>query len=404
MSNPKKILVLTSTYPATADSNDPRFVADLSERLSADFDILLLTQHRPGTPNTESRNGVSIIRYRYAPERLELLSENGGIANALQANPWLALLLPFFVLAQINAIRKLIAEEKPALIHAHWLIPQSFCAIIARALGKHRPLIVATAHGGDVYGLRGQLAMFLKRWTLKHIDRLCVVSTAMRSFLSAQTGIDQKEIDVMPMGADLENMFVLNPHIDRIDNRLAFVGRLVEKKGLKYLIQCFAELALDRPGLTLQIAGDGPLRDSLERQTHELGISHQVQFLGSLSHSEVARLFQSSGCAVFPFVQAGSGDMEGLGLVVLEAMGCGCLVVAGDVPAVHDMIVTNKTGLLCDPTDRQSMLVTMKTAIDDSDVAHRIANAGHEFAREHYGWSASTVRYRDLFLDLLKDG
>ncbi|NNC98736.1 MAG: glycosyltransferase family 4 protein [Gammaproteobacteria bacterium] len=397
-----RILVLTSTYPSTITGNEPRFVADLSERLGKSFDVTVLTQHRPGTPLREDRNGITIVRYRYAPERFELLSENGGMANAIKASPLLIFLVPLLFLAQVLAIRKAVSAYRPQLIHAHWLIPQTLCAVIARYFCKDKPAIISTAHGGDVYGLKGPMMTAVKRWSLRRIEKLCVVSTAMRTYLSHQMGIDEAHIGLMPMGADLENTFVPNPEVERIPAQLIFVGRLVEKKGLRFLLDCIPELASQYTDMKLLIIGEGPEEALLRQRVQTMAIGDRVQFLGSLPHQEIAKLLQTSQCAVFPFVQAESGDMEGLGLVVIEAMGCGCLVVTGDVPAIHDMIQTKKTGLICNPGNPDSISKAISFAIGDRQSAAKIAQNGHKYAVATYGWDMCSNRYAALFSGMIE--
>ncbi|WMP18897.1 glycosyltransferase [Thiothrix lacustris] len=129
-------------------------------------------------------------------------------------------------------------------------------------------------------------------------------------------------------------------------NQLLFTGRLVEKKGVKYLLQALKEVSKQLPDTTLVIVGSGPLQADLESMTKDLGLTRQVTFTGRLEHKALVRLYQESTVAVFPFVQAKDGDMEGLGLVMAEAMGCGCPVIACDLPAVRDVIMHEDAGYL----------------------------------------------------------
>jgi glycosyltransferase involved in cell wall biosynthesis len=139
---------------------------------------------------------------------------------------------------------------------------------------------------------------------------------------------------------------VPDPSVRRLPNQVLFVGRLVEKKGVKYLLQALKEVSKQLPDTTLVIAGSGPLQSELESITQDLGLTQQVKFAGRLEHKELVRLYQESTVAVFPFVQAKDGDMEGLGLVMVEAMGCGCPVIASDLPAVRDVIMHEEDGYL----------------------------------------------------------
>ena len=117
------LLVLTTTFPRWAGDHEPPFVYELSRRLGDDFDITGLAPHAPGAQKDEIMDGIRVRRFRYAPDRLEKLAYDGGIPTRLRLYPWLALLLPSFLLAQIGAALQLVRERNPAVIHAHWLLP-----------------------------------------------------------------------------------------------------------------------------------------------------------------------------------------------------------------------------------------------------------------------------------------
>ena len=161
-----KLLVLTSTYPRNADDYEPRFVADLCIQLKQNYEIQVLTQHRPGTESNQEIDGVNIQRFRYAPERFEILSETGGISNTLSSKPWAWFLVPIFAIAQIRAIRKQVKNFKPDIIHAHWLIPQTLSAVIALKLCSGKTPLVSTSHGADIFSFRGKGFSILKKWII----------------------------------------------------------------------------------------------------------------------------------------------------------------------------------------------------------------------------------------------
>jgi len=168
MSRKPKVLVVASTFPVNPHTAEPRFVADLCARLKDSYAIHVLTQSRPNGAPEETREDIHITRYRYAPKSMELLSENGGMMNALKQNVWLYGIVPFFLFFQCLSIIKLIKKEKPDIIHAHWILPQGLCAVVARIFSTHKPKIVITGHGADVYGFSSSIFKRLKVWILKH--------------------------------------------------------------------------------------------------------------------------------------------------------------------------------------------------------------------------------------------
>jgi glycosyltransferase involved in cell wall biosynthesis len=175
------------------------------------------------------------------------------------------------------------------------------------------------------------------------------------------------------------------------------VGRLVEKKGVRHLLEAVSLLASDYPDLRVTIAGDGPLRRDLERRAAALGIADRVVFLGALPHAALPDLYRRATLAVFPFVVAADGDQEGFGLVVVEAMGCGCPVVAHDLPAVRDSVEPNVTGVLTPPADAAALAAAIARSLDDPSTRAQHAAVALAIARERFDWSSIAARYRRLF-------
>ena len=395
--NKRRLLVLASTFPSTAASHEPRFIADLCQHLSRQYSITVLTQSRKGAKRKESDHQVRIQRYRYATKSLELLSENGGIAGSLKANPWLIAIIPFMLSSLVLHLIYLLRKEKPEIIHAHWIFPQAYCVCIAQKISFTKIPVVCTSHGGDLYGLKGRFFNAIKNWTISQVQELAVVSSAMKTHVEASFPAYKGLLHVLPMGVDLKDKFSKASKREYSPYSLLFVGRLVKKKGLKHLILCLKTLLESNSRYRLTIAGDGPERQALEKEAKKLGIDHAVNFLGGVESKKLPELYRSMHLSIFPFVQADDGDMEGLGLVMIEAMGCNCPVIAGDVPAIHDVITHGKTGLIGNPfnTDEFSKLIAYATA--NSEVLDKISNSAHEYVHKNFSWEACAEGYHQLF-------
>lgn len=389
------LLVTTSTFPRWCGDSEPRFVYDLSRRLTTDFNVIILAPHAAKAATKEEWDDMQIYRYRYAPEALETLAYAGGISANLKQSRWKVLLLPLFFLAQWQAIRRLIKHQHIDSIHAHWLIPQGLIAALALIGNKQAPSLVCTSHGGDLFGLQGKFSLLLKRWVISRCDALTVVSHAMLPKIQALTNESNRPpISVIPMGTDLTDTFIPNPHIARLSNRLLFVGRLVEKKGIRYLLEALQQLQPTHPNLELVIAGSGPLQTELMQQTQQLGIDDKVQFVGRLTHIELVKLYQTATLAVFPFIQASDGDMEGLGLVMVEAMGCGCPVIASDLPAVRDVIKYGETGHLVRPADSGILANTIAAILDDPTQTQVLSTQASFNVHTNFDWKNITQSYQ----------
>lgn len=389
------LLVLASTYPRWAGDPEPGFVHELAKRLTQRFRVIALVPHAPGARQRETFEGVEVVRYRYAPERLETLVNDGGIVANLKRDRWKWLLLPTFVLAQAWGVWCLCRREKVDVLHAHWLIPQGLVAALLQLLPGRKVPFVVTSHGADLYALRGRALQALKRWVLARASRSTVVSSAMRETVAA-LGADVGKVAVLPMGVDLQERFVPDETLPRSRSELLFVGRLVEKKGLRHLLDALPEVLRVRPDVTLTVAGFGPDEAKLKAQVAALGIGHAVRFLGAVPQAELPALYRRAALFVAPFVQAGSGDQEGLGLVLVEAIGCGCPVLAGDVPAVRDVLSVDPNECLVDPRDAGSLAAKVLRAIERREQTMAQAAKLRALLLARLDWASVAHRYADL--------
>ena len=340
------VLVLTSTFPRWEQDKEPAFVFELCRRLTDEFDVTVLAPRSSGSKGFETMSGLRVFRFPYFFKRWEnLATHSGGILNRLKANRLNYLLMPFFLCGQLLAFVKLIRRERFDLIHAHWLIPQGVIAVWGLILSRHRIPLLCTSHGGDLFALKGSIFQRVKRWVMKRSQKMTVVSNAMKDVV-VNMGVAPGKVDVIPMGVDLRNTFVPDENVKRSDTEILFVGRLVEKKGVRYLLEALPAVLADFPEARLTVAGAGPMEEELRDLADRLHLSDNIDFLGMVSQNELPPLYQRATVAVFPFVVAKSGDQEGFGLVQVEAMGCKCPVIAGNLPAVYDILVHEENGLL----------------------------------------------------------
>lgn len=386
------LLVLASTFPRWKGDTEPRFVYDLCIRLTNDFKVVVLAPHSLGAQTTENMDGLDIVRYRYAPERLETLAYDGGITAKLKGNKFNYLMLPFLLLGQWLALIKILRQHPVKVIHAHWLIPQGLLALISRMTSKNKPAILCTSHGGDLYGLNDPVSKIIKRYVINKVEGITVVSHAMQDEIKRLVPT-AKQPTVAPMGTDLENLFTPNKSVKRMSYQLLFVGRLVEKKGLRYLLQAMPDIIKQHPETRLNIAGTGPERSSLEVLVNELKLAKHVVFLGRLSHQELVNEYRQATMAVFPFVRAKDGDIEGLGLVMIEAMGCGCPVLASDIPAVRDVVVDGETGCLLKSANPDDIITKVLGLFESQQVLKKLGRQGREKVLKKFSWMVSASKY-----------
>lgn len=403
MNRANSILVLTSTFPRWRQDKDPPFVFELCRRLAPFFRFTVIAPAFPSSRRHEVIDGIRVVRFRYFFPRFERLAygQGGGILPRIRRNPLYALLVPFFLAGQMLAAARMLKSERYDLIHAHWLIPQGLIALAARAISGRRIPVLATSHGGDLYGLPGRLMDRLRSVVVDKAAAVTVVSRAMKEDL-VRGGASPGKLSVIPMGADLVGRF--RPGNKRADpRRILFVGRLVEKKGCRYLIDALPEIRAHHRDARLTIVGDGPERVFLQRRCGNLGVENSVEFVGAVAQASLPEWYRSAGIVAFPSVVAKGGDREGFGLVLVEALGCECAAVVTDLPAMQDIVDGGKTALVVPQKSSDALAEALIRLLDDPGLARRMGRNGRRHVLARYDWRELAGRYRSL-ADLLIAG
>ncbi|PKN83759.1 MAG: glycosyltransferase family 4 protein [Deltaproteobacteria bacterium HGW-Deltaproteobacteria-1] len=403
--NPKyrpRVLVLTSTFPRWENDPEPAFIFELCRRLISYYNITVLAPRTPGGKMRETLAGLHVVRFPYFFNRWEKLAmHGGGILNKLKTNPAYYLMVPIFLLGQLLALVRLLRHERFDLIHAHWLIPQGLISVLGIILSYRRIPLLCTSHGGDIFALRGMILQRMKRWVMDKSVALTVVSQAIKNKV-VDMGITPDKVQVISMGVDLKHLFTPDPKVTRSSNELLFVGRLVEVKGLPVLLKAMPKLLFHNPDIHLSVAGAGPLETGLRELLLQLNILDKVDFLGMVSQRQLPVLYQRATLAIFPFVMTKSGIQEGFGLVVVEAMGCECPVIAGDLPAIHDSITHGESGLLVPSGNCEVLADTIIRSLNDPDLRFRLAREGRKRVVEEFDWEVIAEKYKKLYNKLIR--
>lgn len=395
-----KLLILASTYPRWKNDYEPGFVHELAKRLTARFEVSVLCPHAPGALRREIIDGISVVRFRYAPDRLETLVNNGGIVNNLIRNPWLSLLLPFFFISMAVAIVRLKNDHRPDVIHAHWIIPQGFVLAVLKMLRVKLPPILLTAHGGDLFALDFPLFRWMKKVVISTAARFTVVSEAMREF-AIGLGVSAEDVTVRSMGIDLKGRFKPDDKAEVDTPTLLFVGRFVSKKGADLILEALPTVIAQVPAVSAIFVGYGPEEASLKERAKELGLENIVSFNGPQDQNNVARLYRRASVLAAPFVRAKSGDADGFGLVVAEALASGCPVVTSDLPVTKDITSGMKGVVTFTAGDVNQLSDALCLVLKEPGEWRQRASGDRALLVERLDWSSVAKDYERYLSDLV---
>ncbi|MFT5728348.1 MAG: glycosyltransferase involved in cell wall biosynthesis [Desulforhopalus sp.] len=394
-----KILVLTSTYSRSKNDTEPKFVDNLSQYLSNGNTVHVLAPHAPNIPTKETLDGIPIFRFRYFVEPWQTLTYDGGILPNLKQNPFRLFQVPLFLLCQWLYTIRLLRNHHYDVVHAHWIIPQGLVAILARPFAKRRPALVLTSHGGDMFALKGSIFSSLKAWIARRADHLTVVSSAMKH-KATLLGLEDDTVSVIPMGVDSQGTFT-PPAADKARDGLIFVGRLVEKKGIEYLIRALPTIIAKYPEQRLVIIGDGPLRQHLEELCCSLEVAHAVNFEGALTNHAIPPYLQRAAIAIIPSVVTQSGDQEGTPVAIMETLACGVATVVSDYPGARDIIQDGDNGFLVPPKAPEQIAEKVFFLLENSTTRATLGKNGRKSIEDNYDWRIISKAFQSIFDQLV---
>ena len=323
----------------------------------------------------------------------------------IRQQPWRWLQVPLLLAGLVLAIRRLHRQQGFDLIHAHWLVPQGLGVLVALRAG-HRPPMVVTSHGGDLHTLGQSRVAGLLRRVLRASSGITTVSPLLAREAAVLLGYEPRNAEVIPMGVDVKAFAAIkaNSHIHHDDFvRLLFVGRLAEKKGVRFLLEALALMATPDTRVRLQIVGDGPLRQGLEELARQLHIGHQVEFLGARPYREIPVHMAAADILVAPSVEASDGDCEGLPTVILEAMAAQLVVVTTPVGGITQVIEDHQTGRLVPAGDAGALAEVLDHLLSDPEERQQLAR--HAFAAvQAYDWETVAGRYAAVLQAAMETG
>ena len=301
--------------------------------------------------------------------------------------------------------------ERPDVIVCSSVVSAPAGWILSRLF--RRPLAVL-AHGSDIL-YPGWLYTRAVRWLFGRADRLCANSGRTRDLLVA-AGQRPERIAVVPPGvlvppADASPPPLSKDLADRVTGRrvLMTVGRLIRRKGvLEFVEQVMPPLAREFPDVLYVVVGDDARhslvhrerrRDLIARRVQELGLERHVYLAGRLRDEEVSALYREAKVFVLPARDI-PGDVEGFGIVFLEAALAGLPSVATRVGGIPEAVEDGVTGRLVKPDDAEAMRAAVADLLRNDTERRRLGEAGRQRARDLFSWEAISARYEAVCQDL----
>ena len=357
--------------------------------------ILFITRKYP-----PSKGGMETVAYNLYTH-ISKLTEVELISWG-KSNKWLPIVLPYFLIKSF----KILLTKKIEVVY----LQDGLLAPLGLILKIFRKPVVITIHGLDIT-YRNKIYQFLVPRCIKYLDKIICVSNATKEEC-IKRGIPPEKLTVIPNGiSDISDIVyestitskqkVFN-QLNIPDNKkiLLSVGRLVERKGFHWFVEnAIPKLLEVRDDFVYVIVGDGPYREKIEKIVDKKNLRKYVMPLGKVDDEMLNSLYNIADIFVMPNIPV-KGDMEGFGIVILEATVRGVPVVASNLEGIKDAVINGKTGVLVEPLNTQRFVGEILKMMDVVEKNGEMKRKIRGIVMEKYSWNSISKKYLEVFSSL----
>lgn len=314
-------------------------------------------------------------------------------------------LIFFIPLAFLKSIYLLISK-KIDLVH-FGDASLSFMGYILKKMFKVP--IVIRVHGLDLT-YKNKLYQFMLNKTLKEFDKIICISEAAKKIV-INKGVDKSKCCIIHCGVDSSKWRLFNNknslikklekelEVDLSDKFLLLsVGRLVERKGVHWFIKNVFR-KLDERCMFL-IASSGEEEQKIKELIESLNLEDKILMLGEVSDETLKLLYNSADVFIMPNIPI-KGDIEGFGIVAIEAASCGLPVIASNLEGIKDAIEDGKNGFFVEPYSVKNYIDTIKKVRNMKDLG-QFRKKQIEYTRKNYDLRNISRKYYFIFKEILK--
>jgi len=327
----KKILVLTENFPPKSGGSG-RWFWELYSRLPADK-VVVATNTDSGAADFDEACMLTI-------ERLPLSSPEWGFRSMQGLR---------FYFQTVVALRKIIKKHNIDEIHCGRVIHEGVSAWLLSLFTKIK--YICFVHGEDVEtaATSGEHNMMVKQ-VCKRAQYIICNSKNSAEIVKRQEYANDAKLTILHPGVDA-NIFVPASIDQAFKEKMGWtdkfviltVGRLQKRKGQDKMIEAMPLILKDYPNALYVIVGNGDCKDKLGAMVHDLSLSEQVQILGDISDAEMIQCYQQCDLFILPN-RTIKNDIEGFGMVLVEAQACAKPVIAGDSGGTKETMLVGETG------------------------------------------------------------
>ena len=292
-------------------------------------------------------------------------------------------------------------EEEFDIVHIHSPLSPLISTSLPVIATIHTPMLIDTKKRTDeTKDIRARIEQLMGRYISFHIEmdlieRANKITTVANSVAMElrEYGLNSKDVEVIGNGVD-EKIFT--PIKNKVDEKyILYSGRLDYRKGLFDLIESSKIICPAHPEISFVITGKGILIDKLKRRVNESGLKKNFNFVGFVSREKLIQLYQQATIYVLP------SHYEGLPTVLLEAMACGCPVVATSVSGNLDVLTQGHDGILVPPKSPDKIAEAVLKLLDDEKMRNTLGINARNTIENRFTWSIISKKFLHFYNSLI---
>ena len=369
-----KVCIATTNFPRWRGDFRVPFIYEAARAISRHgLQVRVLTMHTPGASTHEFFDDIEVFRAKYLPENMEVLQKDAsGIPEAWRRGLLSKLATIPFLISFTNLIGK--HAKGCDIIHCNWSL-SGLAAYLS--MFRHKAPYVITVQGSDIFKtIHIPVVSKFIGVALRKAEHIIALSEDLKSATS-QFGVPPEKITVIPNGVNIDQ-FPMGERSTR-KTQILFVGSLIERKGVNYLIEAMGIVTEKHPDYRLILVGEGRDRNNFEKMVTRLGLEETIVFVGTQSQQMVSELLRESRLLVLPSIE------EGQGVVLVEAMASGTPCVGSRVGGIPD-VITPDVGQLVEPRDVQGLAAAINRYIEDDVLWINASQKARERVEREYDW------------------
>jgi phosphatidylinositol alpha-1,6-mannosyltransferase len=379
-----KTLLITENFPPKSGGSG-RWFWELYSRLPQN-EYEILAGEEPAATKYDSDAKIHILRGN-------LTSSEWGFKSSVG--------LKFYFKSAL-LVRKIIKQRRITQLHCGRILPEG---VIAWLLNLFTGIpYVCYVHGEDLETAQSSREQyFICGQVIKRAKTIICNSQNSANIVAKFGAQAASKTQVLHPGVD-SNIFVPKQRnqesltsLNWIDKRVVLtVGRLQARKGQDMMIKAIPEIIKDKPNFLYAIVGDGEEFDALVKLSVELKVEQYVQFLRGITDEQMIECYQQCDLFILPN-RTIDNDIEGFGMVLVEAQSCGKPVIAGDSGGTKETMLLGESGVIIDATLPSNIASTVVGMLSDEQKLKDMGSKGREHVLKSLDWKALVQRAKELF-------